>query len=151
MSRFVSTFLLLSSAALATTGRADSPAADAALKAASAFYDGVRVETLDNGLKVYLKPVPKSPIVTTMVAYKVGSGDEDLDHTGLSHYLEHLMFKGTDKIKPGDIDRLTARNAGANNAYTDNDYTIFHFDFPYDRWEAALEIEADRMQNLRID
>ena len=86
-----------------------------------------------------------------MVAYKVGSADEDLDHTGLSHYLEHLMFKGTDKIKPGDIDRITYRNGGANNAYTDTDYTIFHFDFAADRWEAALEIEADRMQNLRID
>ena len=70
-----------------------------------------------------------------MVAYKVGSADEDLDQTGLSHYLEHLMFKGTDKLKPGDIDRITYRNGGANNAYTDTDYTIFHFDFPYDHWE----------------
>ena len=61
------------------------------------------------------------------------------------------MFKGTDKIKPGDIDHITFRNGGANNAYTDTDYTIFHFDFPYDRWEGALTIEADRMQNLRID
>ena len=60
-----------------------------------------------------------------MVAYKVGSSDEDLDSTGLSHYLEHLMFKGTDKLKPGDIDHITFRNSGANNAYTDTDYTIF--------------------------
>ena len=107
--------------------------------------------TLDNGLHVYLKPVPGATAVTTMVAYKVGSSDENLDSTGLSHYLEHLMFKGTDKINPGDIDRITFRNGGANNAYTDTDYTIFHFDFPYDRWEAALEVEADRMRNLRID
>ncbi len=154
------TLLVLSPAALlalcrpparADAPKAAAPAEDAALKAASALYDGVRVETLDNGLKVYLKPVPKSPIVTTMVAYRVGSADENLDHTGLSHYLEHLMFKGTDKIMPGDIDHITFKNGGANNAYTDNDYTIFHFDFPYDRWEAALEIEADRMRNLRID
>ncbi len=157
-SRLAWTLLVLTPAALLTLyrppARADEPKAaaeDAALKAASALYDGVRVETLDNGLKVYLKPVPKSPVVTTMVAYKVGSADEDLDHTGLSHYLEHLMFKGTDKIMPGDIDRITFRNGGANNAYTDTDYTIFHFDFPYDRWEEALEIEADRMRNLRID
>ena len=60
-----------------------------------------------------------SPVVTTMVAYKVGSSDEELDQTGLSHYLEHLMFKGTEKIKPGDIDHLTLQNGGANNAYTD--------------------------------
>jgi zinc protease len=86
-----------------------------------------------------------------MMAYKVGSGDEDLDHTGLSHYLEHLMFKGTDKIMPGDIDRLTLRNGGKNNAYTSEDYTIFHFDFAADRWEPALQVEADRMRNLRID
>ena len=129
-------------------------AADAentALKAASALYDGIRVETLDNGLRVYLKPVPGAGVVTTMVAYKVGSADEELDSTGLSHYLEHLMFKGTDKIKPGDIDRLTLRNGGANNAYTDTDDTIYHFDFAADRWQAALDIEADRMRNLRID
>jgi zinc protease len=124
---------------------------DAVARAAAVLYDGIRTETLPNGLRVYLKPVPGSPVVTTMVAYKVGSSDEDLDHTGLSHYLEHLMFKGTDKIKPGDIDRLTLRNGGANNAYTSEDHTIYHFDFAADRWEAALAIEADRMRNLRID
>ncbi len=123
----------------------------ATVKAAAALFDDVRVETLDNGLKVYLKAVPGSPVVTTMVAYRVGSADEELDSTGLSHYLEHLMFKGTEKIKPGDIDKITLRNGGANNAYTAEDYTIFHFDFAADRWEAALEIEADRMRNLRID
>ena len=61
------------------------------------------------------------------------------------------MFKGTDKIKPGDIDRVTQRNGGANNAYTTEDYTIYHFDFAADRWRVALQIEADRMRNLRID
>ncbi|HEX3998576.1 MAG TPA: pitrilysin family protein [Pirellulales bacterium] len=124
---------------------------DTALKAADALYDGIRAEKLDNGLRVYLKPVAGSPVVTTMVAYRVGSADEDLDNTGLSHYLEHLMFKGTDKLKPGDIDRMTQINGGQNNAYTTNDYTIFHFDFAADRWDLALRIEADRMQNLRID
>ncbi len=122
-----------------------------ALKAAAALYEGIRVETLDNGLRVFMKPIPTSNVVTTMVCYKVGSSDEDLDHTGLSHYLEHLMFKGTDKIKPGDIDRITQRNGGANNAYTTEDLTNFHFDFASDRWEIALQIEADRMQNLRVD
>src|SRR5271170_3946182 len=130
-----------------TPAKADDPVA----KAVAALYEGVRTETLPNGLKVYLKPVPSSATVTTMVAYKVGSSDEDLDHTGLSHYLEHLMFKGTDKIKPGDIDRLTQRKGGANNAYTSEDYTIFHFDFPAEFWEEPLKVEADRMQNLRID
>ncbi len=154
-SRLAWALLLLTPAAALSLSDAEKPnlkpVENPAIKAASALYNGVRVETLDNGLKVYLKPVPKATAVTTMVAYKVGSADEDLDSTGLSHYLEHLMFKGTDKIMPGDIDRITFRNGGANNAYTDTDYTIFHFDFPYDHWEQALEIEADRMQNLRVD
>jgi zinc protease len=133
--------------------RADAPKGfdPATVKAAESLYDDVRVETLDNGLKVYLKPIAGSPVVTTMVAYKVGSSDEDLTQTGLSHYLEHLMFKGTDKIQPRDIDRITLRNGGANNAYTSEDYTIYHFDFAADRWEVALDVEADRMRNLRID
>jgi zinc protease len=122
-----------------------------ALRTAAALYEGIRTEMLDNGLRVYLKPVPGAPIVTIMVAYKVGSADEELSSTGLSHYLEHLMFKGTEKLKPGDIDRLTFRGGGANNAYTSEDFTIFHFDFPPDRWETALLIESDRMRNLRID
>jgi zinc protease len=138
----------LPAARLQADTEASSRAAD---KAAAALYEGIRTETLPNGLRVFLKPVPSSPVVTTMLAYKVGSADEDLDNTGLSHYLEHLMFKGTEKIMPGDIDRLTLRNGGANNANTSEDCTVYHFDFAADRWEAALEVEADRMRNLCID
>src|SRR5580704_8226888 len=115
---------------------------ETAIKAAAALYEGIRTESLDNGLQVYLKPVPGSPVVTTMVAYRVGSADEDLNNTGLSHYLEHLMFKGTDKIMPGDIDRLTLRNGGTNNASTSEDVTVYYFDFAGDRWQPALEVEA---------
>lgn len=121
------------------------------LRAANAIFDNLRHEKLPNGLNVYLKPIPGAPTVTTMVAYKVGSSDENLDQTGLSHYLEHLMFKGTEKLMPGDIDRFTLRNGGANNAYTSEDCTVYHFDFSADRWEQALAIEADRMRNLQID
>jgi zinc protease len=121
------------------------------LKTAKSLYADLRVETLPNGLKVYLLPVKSSPVVTTMVAYKVGACDEDKDQTGLSHYLEHLLFKGTDKLVPGDVDRATQRNGGANNAYTSEDMTVYHFDFAADRWKIALEIEADRMRNTRID
>jgi zinc protease len=149
-------FIFLGLSLLLSPALADDPGRQAktenpAMQAAAALYDGIRTETLPNGLRIYLKPIPGSPVVTAMVAYKVGSADEDLNHTGLSHYLEHLMFKGTDKIMPGDIDRLTLRNGGANNAYTSDDYTIYYFDFASDRWQAALEVEADRMQNLRID
>ncbi|MGH9677490.1 MAG: M16 family metallopeptidase, partial [Candidatus Acidiferrum sp.] len=122
-----------------------------ALRAASALYEGIQFVTLANGLRVYLKPIHGATTVSTMVAYKVGSSDEDLTSTGLSHYLEHLMFKGTDRIMPGDIDRVTQRNGGANNAYTTEDMTVYHFDFAADRWMKALDIEADRMRNIRID
>jgi zinc protease len=136
---------------LAATGAEPAGDTGLALRTAAALYDGIRTHTLANGLRVYLKPVPRAPVVTTMVAYKVGSADENLDHTGLSHYLEHLMFKGTEKLLPGDIDRITYRNGGQNNAYTTEDFTVFHFDFPPDHWQEALRVEADRMRNLRID
>jgi zinc protease len=152
-SRCLRLALLVPLAAFSPAPGADDAAKDksVALKAAAALYEGIRVEKLDNGLQVYLKPIPGSPVVTVMTAYKVGSADEDLTATGLSHYLEHLMFKGTDKIKPGDIDRLTLRYGGANNAFTSEDYTIYHFDFDKDSWQVALDVEADRMHNLRID
>ena len=150
--------LVLSSLALMALPAAGEPtktsqpaSGDKVLRTALALYDGVREETLSNGLRVFLKPIPGSPVVATMMVYKVGSADEDLDHTGLSHYLEHLMFKGTDKLMPGDIDRMTQQNGGQNNANTSEDMTVFHFDFAADRWKVALAIEADRMSNLRID
>ncbi|MFO0847673.1 MAG: pitrilysin family protein [Gemmataceae bacterium] len=139
---------------LLVTGRAFAadPAIDPKLiRTANGPLDAVRTHTLPNGLRVYLVPVPGAPVVSTMVAYKVGAADEDKGQTGLSHYLEHLLFKGTDKLVPGDIDRATQRNGGRNNAYTSEDMTVYHFDFAADRWEQALRIEADRMRNTRID
>src|SRR5262245_43915842 len=128
------------------------PKVDAQLiKTAEGMFKDLRTTTLDNGLRVYLLPVKGSPVVSVMVAYRVGSGDEEKDQTGLSHYLEHLMFKGTDKLMPGDIDRTTQRNGGSNNAYTSEDMTVYHFDFASDRWMTALGIEADRMRNVKID
>jgi len=132
---------------LAAPARAQDPL----LRSALSLYDRVQTHQLDNGLRVALIPSPGAATVTTMLVYKVGSADELLDQTGLSHYLEHLMFKGTDKLMPGDIDRATLKNGGANNAFTSEDVTAYHFDFAADRWEKALEIEADRMRNLRID
>lgn len=115
------------------------------------LYSGIREHKLANGLRVVFLPMRASSTVTMMVTYKVGSCDEDKATTGLSHYLEHLMFKGTDRLVPGDIDRATLKNGGSNNAWTNEDLTCYHFDFAADRWETALKIEADRMANLRID
>ena len=147
MSRLVVVLLPLLFVTTAPAQSKDDPIA----KAVAALYEGIREETLPNGLRVYLKPIPAAPTVCVMTTYRVGSADEELDQTGLSHYLEHLMFKGTAQLMPGDIDHTTRRAGGQNNAYTTEDLTNFHFDFAADRWEAALKIEADRMRNLRID
>ena len=144
--------LLALAAATAAPLRADDGDANAKLLATvKKQFEKLRVEKLDNGLQIYMLPVANSPVVTTMMAYRVGACDEEKSQTGLSHYLEHLLFKGTDTLKPGDIDRTTQRNGGRNNAYTTEDMTVYHFDFAADRWKQALEIEADRMRHTRID
>jgi len=118
----------------------------------SAFAtEDVRRTVLDNGLVVLTKEVHTSPIVTTMIWYRVGSRNEELGHTGKSHFLEHMLFKGTERFKKGQIDLITHRNGGGNNAFTSHDFTAYYFSFASDRWEIALEIEADRMVNCAFD
>jgi zinc protease len=148
MLRFIA--LVLIAVSLVSPARVKASDADL-VKTAQALFKDLRHLTLDNGLRVYLLPVRNAPLVSVMMAYRVGSADEQKDQTGLSHYLEHLMFKGTDTRMPGDIDRVTQRNGGRNNAFTSEDMTVYFFDFAADRWLVALEIEADRMRNLRID
>src|SRR5262245_49560551 len=109
--------------------------------------EDVRRTVLTNGLVVLTKEVHTSPIVTSMIWYRVGSRNEEVGHTGKSHFLEHMLFKGTDRFKKGEIDRLTLKNGGANNAFTSHDFTAYYFNFASDRWQIALEIEADRMVN----
>ncbi|HTE21004.1 MAG TPA: pitrilysin family protein, partial [Armatimonadota bacterium] len=83
--------------------------------------------------------------------YRVGSRDELPGATGIAHFLEHLMFKGTRTLPKGAIDRLTYQNGGSNNAFTFNDYTAYEFNFPKQSWTTALRIEADRMRNSTFD
>src|SRR6185295_13832388 len=114
----------------------------------SAFAtEDVRRTVLPNGLVVLTKEVHTSPIVTSMIWYRVGSRNEELGQTGKSHFLEHMLFKGTDRFKKGQIDLLTLENGGANNAFTWLDFTAYYFTFASDRWQVALEIEANRMRN----
>jgi len=108
---------------------------------------GISETVFRNGLTLLVAPQKENPVVSCQIWYRVGSRDEDRGETGLSHFLEHMLFKGTDKYKKGDIDRITQRNGGTNNASTWNDLTEYHFTFPADRWEAALEIESNRMRN----
>ncbi len=110
---------------------------------------GVEVQrtVLENGLVVLTKEVHAAPIVSTVIVYRVGSRNEELGQTGKSHFLEHMLFKGTDRYRKGEIDLITLRNGGANNAFTGEDYTAYFFNFSSDRWQVALEIEANRMTN----
>jgi zinc protease len=118
----------------------------------SAFAtEDVRKTVLSNGLVVLTKEVHTSPIVTNMIWYRVGSRNEELGHTGKSHFLEHMLFKGTDRFKKGEIDLLTLKNGGANNAFTSHDFTAYYFNFASDRWEIALDIESDRMVNCSFE
>ncbi len=106
---------------------------------------------LDNGLTVLVREDHTVPIVTCMTWYRVGSRHEPSGATGLSHLVEHMLFKGTAGIGKGRIDLITAVNGGDNNAFTAHDYTSYYFTFASDRWWPSLEIEADRMLNASFD
>ena len=122
------------------------------LEIPSAFAtEDVRRTVLDNGLVVLTKEVHTSPIVTSMIWYRVGSRNEELGQTGKSHFLEHMLFKGTERFKKGQIDLITLKNGGGNNAFTSHDFTAYYFNFASDRWDIALEIEADRMVSCSFD
>lgn len=106
---------------------------------------------LDNGFKALLVERKNLPVVGTMLWYQVGARDERSGETGLSHFLEHMMFKGTDRYAKGQIDLITSKLGGSNNAFTDNDVTAYHFALAADRWHQALEIEASRMCGCLLD
>jgi zinc protease len=106
---------------------------------------------LDNGLLILAREMHASPTVTTMIWYRVGSRHEQAGATGRSHFLEHMLFKGTDTYGKGEIDLLTMKNGGSNNAFTSYDYTAYYFNFASDRWQTALDIEAHRMRHTIFD
>ena len=106
---------------------------------------------LDNGLTIIVKEDHRAPVVMTQIWYRVGSTDEPLDKGGISHLLEHMMFKGTADVSSDDFERLIAKFGGVNNAFTSYDYTGYYELFPANRLPLALELEADRMINLRFD
>jgi zinc protease len=111
-----------------------------------------RVETftLANGLQGVVLPSSRAPIVSQTVVYKVGSADEMPGKTGIAHFLEHMMFKGTATVGPAEFSRIVARNGGRDNAYTTFDSTGYYQTVAPDRLELVMRLEADRMANLRI-
>ena len=106
---------------------------------------------LDNGLQVVVIPDHRAPVVTHMIWYRVGAADEVRGKSGIAHFLEHLMFKSTDKIPVGEFSKIVGRLGGQDNAFTGNDATAYFQRVSKDRLPKMMEMEADRMVNLRLD
>ncbi|MGI8725101.1 MAG: M16 family metallopeptidase [Methyloceanibacter sp.] len=106
--------------------------------------------TLANGLHLVVIPDRRAPVVTQMIWYKVGAADEPPGASGIAHFLEHLMFKGTDEIPPGQFSKIVARNGGDDNAFTNHDVTAYFQRVAKDRLPMVMAMEADRMANLRL-
>ena len=112
---------------------------------------GVHTFMLDNGMKVLVQPDHRSPVAVSQVWYKVGGSYEYPGVTGVSHALEHMMFKGTKNLKPGEFSDIIAANGGSENAFTGKDYTAYFQRISSDRLELCLKHEADRMRHLQLD
>lgn len=106
--------------------------------------------TLDNGLQVVLVENHSVPAVVQMLWYKVGSADEPRGKSGIAHFLEHLMFKGTEAVPAGEFSKIVAQHGGRDNAFTTRDYTGYFQVVAADRLGLVMEMEADRMANLRL-
>jgi zinc protease len=106
---------------------------------------------LTNGLHVIVKEDHRSPTVVSQIWYKVGAIDEPEGATGISHVLEHMMFKGTQRLKPNEFSRIIAENGGRENAFTSRDYTAYFQQLEKSRLPIAFELESDRMRNLTLD
>ena len=104
--------------------------------------------TLPNGLQVVVISNHRAPIAIQMVWYRVGAADEPAGKSGIAHFLEHLMFKGTKDVPPGEFSKIVARNGGQDNAFTSHDYTAYFQRVAKDRLELVMKLEADRMANL---
>ncbi len=116
-----------------------------------AFHLDIQEFRLDNGLEVLILEDHAVPLVTVQVWYRVGSRNERPGITGISHFLEHMMFKGTAKYGPGTYSQLVQRYGGTQNAFTSYDMTAYYAVLPAARLELALDLEADRMTNLLFD
>lgn len=116
--------------------------------ATPALADDVTSFTLPNGLDVVVIEDHRAPVVTQMVWYRVGAADESPGHSGIAHFLEHLMFKGTDTMAPGEFSATVEAQGGNDNAFTSWDYTAYFQRVAADRLDLMMKMEADRMRNL---
>ncbi|HBV54322.1 MAG TPA: peptidase M16, partial [Rhodobacteraceae bacterium] len=92
----------------------------------------------------------RAPVAMHMVWYRSGSADEPVGQSGVAHFLEHLLFKGTDTLAPGELSATVARNGGQDNAFTSYDYTAYYQRVAADRLDLMMKMEADRMRNARL-
>jgi len=120
------------------------------LSGIQASQSDVHQYQLDNGMKIFVKTDRRAPIAVSQVWYKVGSSYEHNGITGVSHVLEHMMFKGTHKLGPNEFSEIIAANGGRENAFTGRDYTAYFQTLSADRLEISFELEADRMHNLAL-
>jgi zinc protease len=111
----------------------------------------IRETRLDNGLMVLTREMHAAPVASSWLWYRVGSRNERTGITGVSHWVEHMMFKGTPRFGKGEIHRLVSRNGGTHNAMTYRDFTCYYETLPADRIDLALEIESDRMGSCLFD
>lgn len=114
-------------------------------------FAGVDEYKLDNGFTILLKPNKNVPLISWQVWYRVGSRNESIGLTGIAHYLEHIMFKGTEQFKKGEIAQSIQLKGGVFNAFTSDDYTAYFENFSPENLELAIKIESDRMFNSRLD
>ncbi|MBN2905319.1 MAG: insulinase family protein [Rhodobacteraceae bacterium] len=121
-----------------------------ALMVLPARADTVTDFTLDNGMQVVVIEDHRAPVVVHMVWYRVGAADEPAGHSGIAHFLEHLMFKGTDEVGPGELSEIVQANGGSDNAFTSWDYTAYFQRVAADRLGLMMKLEADRMADLRL-
>jgi zinc protease len=121
-----------------------------ALPAWAEMPEGISHFTLPNGLETVVIEDHRAPVVVQMLWYKIGSADEQPGKSGIAHYLEHLMFKGTDKLEPGELSKTVTANGGMDNAFTSYDYTAYFQRIASDRLPLIMEMESDRMANLQI-
>ncbi|SFM60031.1 zinc protease [Ectothiorhodospira mobilis] len=110
----------------------------------------VHTYTLDNGMRILVRPDDRAPVVSSMVWYRVGSSYEHSGITGISHALEHMMFKGTQAHPAGEFSRIISELGGRENAFTGRDYTAYYQQLASEHLGKALELEADRMQHLTL-
>jgi zinc protease len=122
----------------------------APLRAEQQAEDMVTAFTLENGMEVVVIEDHRAPVVQHMVWYRAGSADEPPGQSGVAHFLEHLLFKGTDTLAPGELSATVAANGGRDNAFTSYDYTAYFQRIAADRLELMMKMESDRMVNIRL-